>query len=223
MAWLWQHIKLLVDPMFLSGIVDSYGWLAYALLFAIILAETGLLVAFLPGDSLLFIAGFVCSAASAVFLKRAEPALNIWILVPLLCVAAIVGDTIGFGIGKAMGPALFRRPDSWLFNQKNLRKTHEFYERHGGKTIIYARFIPIVRTFAPVVAGVGGMDYRRFIAFNVFGGIGWIVSMTVLGYFLGGIPIIQRNLEKAVIVVIVVSVLPIVFEYLKERRAAKVA
>jgi membrane-associated protein len=185
------------------------GWWAYVLFFAIVFAETGLLVGFfLPGDSLLFTIGVVAGAGS----------LNLPLILVVLCVAAIVGDAVGYMIGRQTGPRIFNRPDSRFFKQEHLRKTKAFYEKHGGKTIIYARFVPIIRTFAPFVAGVAQMPYSRFAAFNVFGGIGWVVSMTVAGFVLGKNPFIQRHFEKVVILIVLVSVLPVILEYLKHRR-----
>jgi len=213
-----QFLRALFHPESLQAILEQWGWLAYVLLFLIIFVETGTFIFFLPGDSLLFIAGFVCAASNS--------ALDIWILAPLLCVAAIVGDTVGYSIGKAMGPRLFTREEpaggnisdkiaSFLLNKKHLQHAHEFYERHGGKTIVYARFVPIVRTFAPLVAGAAQMRYSRFVSFNVFGGIGWVLSMMILGYFLGNLEFVRKNLEKAVLLIIFISICPIIFEYLK--------
>lgn len=203
--------KGLFDPHALQAMLQEWGWLAYPILFAIVFAETGLLVGFaLPGDSLLFIAGFVCSIAEG-------KGLNFWYLAPLLMVAAIVGDSVGYWLGRKTGPIIFCKEDSLFFHKKHLLRTQRFYEKYGGRTIIYARFIPIVRTFAPFVAGVGQMDYRRFISYNVFGGIGWILSMMLMGYFLGNIPIVKQNLEKAVLLVIFLSILPILIEWFRSR------
>ena len=187
------------------------GWWGYALLTAIVFAETGLLLGFfLPGDSLLFTVGVVAGAGQ----------LNIALIIVVLAAAAIIGDGVGYYLGRTTGPAIFARPDSALFKREHLRRTQEFYDKHGGKTIIYARFVPIVRTFAPFVAGVAGMGYPRFLAFNIFGGIGWVVSMTLAGYFLGGVPIIRAHFEKVVLGIVFVSVLPVVVEILKARRAS---
>jgi membrane-associated protein len=176
---------------------------------AIVFAETGLMIGFfLPGDSLLVTAG--------VF--AATEQLNIWILNLLLITAAIVGDTVGYWFGRKMGPALFRRPKSLLFNPDHLRRAHDFYEKHGGKTIIIARFMPIIRTFAPIVAGMGEMNYSRFLSFNVFGGIFWVVSMTGIGYFLGRIPGVREHIEVVIIIVVVLSVLPGIIAFARERR-----
>ena len=203
-----EFLKDLHDPQGLQKLIAAGG---YLLLFAIVFAETGLLIGFfLPGDSLLFIAGFVVSSSGALSLP---------LLMILLCVAAVAGDTVGYFIGRKAGPAIFSRPDSRLFKRKHLDSAHEFYEKHGPKTIVLARFVPIVRTFAPTVAGAAGMNYRQFLAYNVIGGVGWICSMLLLGYFLGGIPIIQRNLEKAVIGIVILSILPMIIHALKERKS----
>ena len=185
-------------------------WGGYLVLVAIVFTETGLLVGFfLPGDSLLITAGLVAAAGS----------LNIWWLNLLLAVAAIVGDNVGYAIGARIGPRLFTRPKSLLFNPDHVRRTREFYARHGAKTIVIARFVPIIRTFAPVVAGVGQMAYRRFVFYNIAGGIGWVASMTWAGYLLGrAIPDIADHIHVVVIVVVILSVIPIVLEIVRERR-----
>ncbi len=181
------------------------------LLCAIIFAETGLLVGFfLPGDSLLFIAGFYVASTGTISMP---------LLMVMLSAAAVIGDTVGYFIGRKAGPAIFSRPDSRFFKRKHLDSAHEFYEKHGPKTIVLARFVPIVRTFAPTVAGAAGMNYRQFIVYNIMGGIGWICSMLLLGYFLGGIPIIQKNLEKAVIGIVILSILPMILHAIKERKS----
>jgi len=188
-----------------------------ALIGAVIFAETGLLVGFfLPGDSLLVTAGIYCTSAN----PQNEPLLNILTLNLVVMAAAIIGDTVGYWIGAKAGPAIFTREKSLLFSRKHLLRTKEFYERHGGKTIIIARFVPIIRTFAPVVAGVGKMSYRRFISYNVFGGIGWSLSMTLLGFTLGKIhPGITKEIDKVIIVIIIVSVMPVVISWLKNRNS----
>jgi membrane-associated protein len=182
---------------------------------AIVFAETGLMIGFfLPGDSLLVTAGVVAASGRLSFL---------WLNV-LGIAAAIIGDTVGYWIGRQAGPALFNRPRSRLFNPAHLRRAHDFYEKHGGKTIILARFMPIIRTFAPVVAGMGRMEYHRFISFNVFGGIGWVLSMTVIGYYLGHFPWVKKNLEIVIVIVVFLSILPGIIaagrEWLKKKRAA---
>jgi membrane-associated protein len=183
---------------------------------AIVFSETGLLIGFfLPGDSLLVTAGVFAAAGK----------LNVWHLIGLLSLAAIAGDTVGYWFGRRVGPALFKRPKSLLFNPAHLRRAHDFYEKHGGKTIIIARFMPIIRTFAPIVAGMGGMNYRRFVSFNVFGGIFWVASMTGIGYFLGRIPGVREHIEIVIVVVIFLSILPGIIaaglELWKKRRAGK--
>ena len=184
-------------------------WGGYGLLFAIVFAETGLLVGFfLPGDSLLFTAGVVAGTG----------ALDIWWLNVLLSAAAVGGDNVGYAIGRRLGPRVFSREKSLLFNPVHVERTRRFYDRHGAKTIVIARFVPIVRTFAPTVAGVGQMEYRRFVFYNVAGGIGWVVSMTWAGYALGQFPIIGSNLHVVAGVVIVLSLIPIALELLRERR-----
>jgi membrane-associated protein len=169
---------------------------------------------FLPGDSLLVTAGVFAAAGKLSIL---------WLNV-LLIAAAIVGDTVGYWIGRKAGPALFNRPRSRFFNPAHLRRAHDFYEKHGGKTIILARFMPIVRTFAPVVAGMGKMEYRRFLSFNVFGGILWVLSMTLIGYYLGQFPWVKKNIEIVIVIVVFLSILPGVIawgrEWLKKKGAA---
>ena len=180
-----------------SGLVRAAG---YTGMTAIIFAETGLLIGFfLPGDSLLVSAGLLGS----------QGYIDVWILGLLLSVAAVVGDTVGYAIGKASGPRLFTREDSLLFNRKHLLRAHAFYEKHGGKTIIIARFMPIIRTFAPVVAGMGEMHYRRFLAYNVVGGVAWVWSMLLIGLFLGRtFPGVAKHIELIVLVIVFLSILP---------------
>jgi membrane-associated protein len=185
-------------------------WGGYVVLTAIVFTETGLLIGFfLPGDSLLITAGLVAATG----------ALDIWWLNALLVAAAVGGDSVGYTIGARIGPRLFSREKSWLFNPRHVVRTREFYARHGAKTIVIARFVPIIRTFAPVVAGVGEMSYRRFLLYNVVGGLGWVLSMTWAGYLLGSVvPNIDRHIHVVVIVVIVLSVIPIAVEIIRERR-----
>ena len=189
---------------------DLIRWGGYAVLVAIVFTETGLLVGFfLPGDSLLITAGLVAAAGG----------LNIWWINALLIVAAVTGDSVGYAIGYRIGPRLFTRPQSLLFNPRHVERTREFYARHGAKTIVIARFVPIIRTFAPVVAGVGQMAYRRFVFYNVAGGVGWVTSMTWAGYLLGRmIPNVSRYIHVVVGIVIVLSVIPIAVEIARERR-----
>jgi len=185
-------------------------WGGYLLLVGIVFTETGLLVGFfLPGDSLLITAGLLAGMGS----------LNIWWLNGLVIAAAILGDSTGYAIGTRLGPRIFTRPKSMLFNPKHVQRTHRFYEKYGAKTIVIARFVPIIRTFAPVLAGVGSMRYRRFLTYNVVGGIGWVVSMTLAGYLLGQtVPNISKHIHELVIVIIVLSVIPIAVEVYRERR-----
>ena len=192
-------------------------WGGYAGLTLIIFMETGLLIGFfLPGDSLLVTAGLLIGAGIVN--------LDLLTLNLLLIPAAIIGDAVGYSIGRRAGRPLFDRPDSRFFKRKHLLQTQAFYERHGGKTIVMARFVPIVRTFAPVVAGVAAMPYRRFAAFNIFGGIGWIVSMTCLGYFLGDtIPGIDEHIELLALVIIAISLIPLLIEYIRHRRTGEPA
>ena len=188
------------------------AWGGYVGLTAIIFAETGLLVGFfLPGDSLIVTAGLLAATTGAF---------NVWLLGLLLTVASIIGNSSGYAFGRATGPRLFTRENSLLFNKKHLYRAHEFYQRHGGKTVIIARFMPIVRTFVPVVAGMGQMDYGRYTMFNVVGGIGWIWSMLFIGYFLGRyIPGVDQHVETVIIIVIFLSLLPGIISWLKARRS----
>jgi membrane-associated protein len=190
------------------------AWGGYVGLTSIIFAETGLLIGFfLPGDSLIVTAGLL-SATMGV--------MNVWLLGLLLTVASVLGNAVGYAVGRAAGPRLFTRDDSLLFNKKHLYRASAFYEKHGGKTIIIARFMPIVRTFVPVVAGMAGMNYRRYTLYNVIGGVGWIWSMLFIGYFLGRyIPGVDKHIELVIILVIFVSLLPGIISYLRARSKAK--
>jgi membrane-associated protein len=204
--------RSLTDPDLLIRLLSQVftGWLGYALIAGIVFAETGLLVGlFLPGDSLLFTVGVVAGAGQ----------LNIVEICALLTVASVLGDQSGYFLGYRTGPRIFSRPDSLIFKQEYVTRTQAFFARHGGKTLIYAKFVPIIRTFAPFMAGVGRMSYPRFFFFNIFGGIGWVLSMTLAGYYLGGVPLIRRNFEKVVIGIVIVSVLPLVIQFLKSRRS----
>jgi membrane-associated protein len=198
----------------LRDVKGLVAWGGYVGLTAIIFAETGLLVGFfLPGDSLLVTAGLLAS--------QPEFGLNVWLLGCLLTVASIIGNAVGYWIGQMSGPRLFTREESLLFKPRYLRQAHEFYEKHGGKTIILARFMPIVRTFVPVVAGAAGMPQSRYTMYNVVGGVLWIWSMLLTGYFLGRyIPGIDKHIEKVIIVVIALSLMPAVIHWLKARRAS---
>ena len=187
-----------------------------ALLGLIIFAESGLLIGFfLPGDSLLFIGGFLASDAGGNQL----PPLPIVALVAF--VTAVVGDQVGFWFGRKVGAGLFKRPDSRLFKQQNVAKAHAFFEKHGAKTIVLARFVPIVRTFAPIVAGVSDMNYRTFVTFNIIGGFIWAVGLTTLGYYMGQIDVVKNNIEIAIVTIIVLSLIPVAIEFIKHRREAK--
>ena len=212
--WLLDAFRTLTTPERLIQLLSTVltGWLGYATLAAILFTETGLLVGFvLPGDSLLFTIGVVAGAGE----------LNLALIIALLICASMLGDWCGYLLGRRAGSAIFNRPDSRFFKQEHLRRTEMFYEKHGGKTIIYAKFVPIIRTFAPFVAGVGKMRYVRFLSFDIFGGIGWVCSMTILGYFLGEVQMVRRNFEKFVLLVIFVSLLPIISHAVRARLARK--
>lgn len=208
---------LLPDWLDPEKLIRSGG---YFLLFGIIFAESGLLIGFfLPGDSLLFIAGM---ASAGAFARGEDPiTFNIYVVLIGVFIAAVVGDQVGYAFGRKAGPALFRRPDSRLFKQDHLETAQEFFERHGPRAIVLARFVPIVRTFCPIVAGAGQMEYKTFVRFNVVGGLLWGVGVTLLGYFLGNVTFIKDNLEIALLLVVAVSVIPIALEVLKSRREKK--
>jgi membrane-associated protein len=231
----WDIVLTLIDPRNLSDpekfkdALNQPGvfWAAFAAVCVIVFTETGLLIGFLlPGDSLLVVLGVVARIANW----------NIVMLMVALSIAAILGDTVGYGIGAKAGPALFRRPDSRFFKQEYLQKAREFFERHGGKSIIFARFVPIVRTFVPVVAGAAKMNYRRFLFFNVFGGIGWITSMLLFGYFIIDLAddltrkILGRpdftwakNIDILAATVILVSIAPLMWKAWREWRKSRIA
>ena len=192
------------------GLDDLVRWGGYVVLVAIVFTETGLLIGFfLPGDSLLITAGLVAATGH----------LNIWLLNILLVLAAVTGDSVGYAIGRRAGPRLFTRPKSVLFNPRHIERTRAFYARHGAKTIVLARFVPIIRTFAPVVAGVGQMEYRRFVFYNIAGGVAWVTSMTWAGYLLGqAVPNISDHIHVVVVIVILLSLIPIAIEFVRERR-----
>jgi membrane-associated protein len=192
---------------YLNGWAESLGPWFYAVLFLVIFAETGLVVTpFLPGDSLLFAVGALAAGSGS---QRSLAALLV-----LLIVAAVLGDAVNYAIGLRLGPAVFRSERSWLLNKKHLFKAQQFYEKYGSKTIILARFVPIVRTFAPFVAGIGKMKYRKFFAYNVIGGIAWVAICLFSGYFFGGFEVVKQNFEIVVLAIIVISVLPIAIEML---------
>ncbi|HVN16899.1 MAG TPA: DedA family protein [Anaerolineales bacterium] len=209
-----ETIKFLVDlflhlDTYLSQVISQYGVWTYALLFVVIFIETGLVVTpFLPGDSLLFAAGTFAALGS----------LDLYLLLGLLMVAAVGGDTVNYWIGHYLGDRAYNI--KWI-KREYMDKTHAFFEKHGGKTIFLARFVPIVRTFAPFVAGVGHMSYGYFISYNIFGGISWVALFTLAGYFFGNIPFIKHNFEFVIIAIILISVLPMFYEAWKSRRESK--
>ncbi|WP_215448305.1 DedA family protein [Streptomyces sp. ATCC 21386] len=197
-----------LDPDYLLNSFGIWG------LLLIVFAESGLFFGFfLPGDSLLFTAGLLITTDQLDF--------PLWLAIVLICVAAILGDQVGYMFGKKVGPALFNRPDSRFFKQENVTKAHEFFEKHGPKSLILARFVPIVRTFTPIIAGVSGMRYRTFLVFNIVGAILWGAGVTLLGSWLGQIEFVHKNIEAMLILIVLISVLPIIFEVLKARKAKK--
>lgn len=211
-------LQYLNPKVLIDSLLNWLGIYVYFGLFFIIFAETGLAVGFfLPGDSLLVVCGLFAAAGK----------LNVWLMLVLLFIAAVVGDAVGYYSGRKVGPAIFSRPKSRFFNPNHLKKAHAFYEKHGGKTIILARFVPIVRTFAPIVAGAANMGYRDFVFYNILGGFLWVSSMLFAGYFLGGIVErafgikLEEHIDKVVIVVVFLSILPIIYEYWKARKEKK--
>jgi membrane-associated protein len=209
-----EFLRTLTDPEKLIHLLSTLlsGWYGYAALFAIVYSETGLLVGFfLPGDSLMFTVGVVAGAGQ----------LDIVLVNVVLASAAILGDSTGFLLGWKTGPKIFSRPNSRLFKQEYIRRTQRFYDKYGGKTIVYARFVPIVRTFAAFVAGVARMRYLRFLPFSVCGGIGWVFFMTMLGYELGSVALVRRYFDKVILLIIFLSLLPTIIEVIKARRAPK--
>jgi membrane-associated protein len=206
-----DFIRSLTDPERLIHLLSTLlsGWLGYAALFGVVYSETGLLVGFFfPGDSLLFTVGVVAGAGQ----------LRIALVIVVLASAALLGDSTGFFLGRKTGVRIFSRPDSRLFKRDYVIRTRKFYERYGGKTIVYARFVPIVRTFAAFVAGVMGMPYLRFLPYSVCGGIGWVFLMTMLGYELGSVPFVRHNFDKVILTIIMVSLLPTFLEVVRMRR-----
>jgi len=210
--WFSYFIEFMLHlDVHLYQLVSEYGTWAYSILFIIVFAETGLVVTpFLPGDSLLFAAGSIAATG----------ALDPHFLAILLIIAAILGDTINYWIGYYVGPKVFSHPKSLLFNPHHLQRTHQFYEKYGGKTIIIARFVPIIRTFAPFVAGIGQMSYRHFITYNIVGGFCWVIPFIYGGYFFGGLPAVKRNFSLVIIAIIIISIIPIIIELVKQRREA---
>ncbi|MDQ3007961.1 MAG: DedA family protein [Chloroflexota bacterium] len=206
-----EQLRFLIDLFlhldeYMANIINQYGAWTYAILFAVIFMETGFVITpFLPGDSLLFAAGTFAALGS----------MNVWLLVLLLIIAAIAGDTVNYWIGHYLGDRAYNI--KWI-KREYLDRTHAFFEKHGGKTIFLARFVPIVRTFAPFVAGMGHMSYGYFFSYNVFGGIVWVLSFTFLGYFFGNIPFVKENFELVILAILFISVVPIAWEALKARR-----
>jgi len=193
----------------LLALVQEYGVWVYAILFLIIFAETGLVVApFLPGDSLLFVIGALCGMGS----------LQLEVAIPTLVLAAFMGDNTNYWIGRLLGLRLLERAGSRLIKHEHLEKTHAFYEKHGGKTVIFARFLPIIRTFAPFVAGIGTMNYRHYVMFSIAGGVAWIGSLIVAGYFFGNIPVIKNNLTLMILVIVFISFVPAMIQFIRHRR-----
>jgi membrane-associated protein len=194
---------------YLAVIVSIFGIWSYVVLFAIVFAETGLVITpFLPGDSLLFAVGALAGAGF----------LDIWTVYVVLLTAAVLGDTVNYWVGHHIGRRMVSRENTRLINKRHLDRTHEFYERHGGKTIILARFVPIIRTFAPFVAGIARMRYATFCLYNVVGAVAWVTSMTLTGYFFGGLPFIKEHFEYMVVGIILLSILPIAMEYIRHYR-----
>lgn len=212
-----ELIQQLIDfilhiDVHLNEIIRNYGVWTYLILFLIIFCETGFVVTpFLPGDSLLF----ACGAFAA------NGSLDVWLLCLLLTIAAIAGDTVNYWIGAYIGPRAFAKEDSRFFKKKYLIRTHEFYEKHGGKTIIIARFMPIIRTFAPFVAGIGKMSYPKFLMYNIVGGVVWILSFVFLGYFFGNLPVVKKNFTLVIFAIIILSVLPSVIEVIRHKRKSR--
>jgi len=205
-------------PVFLNNLIASFGWATYVVLFLIIFCETGLVVTpFLPGDSLIFAAGTFTVLQS----DGSAAALNPFILIGVVFVAAFLGDTANYSIGHYIGPKIFTRENVRFLNRKHLEKAHAFYEKHGGKTIILARFIPIIRTFAPFVAGIGKMSYLHFISYNIIGGFAWVCICVGAGHFLANVEFVQKHFELVLITIVLISLMPAVVEFISQKRAAK--
>lgn len=193
----------------LTELINNFGGFTYVILFLIIFCETGLFMApFLPGDSLIFVVGAL----------SASGAMNIWLITGVLIAAAVIGDTVNYHIGKFLGPRIFKKQNVRFLNRKHLDKAHEFYRKHGGKTVIMARFIPVIRTFAPFVAGMGSMSYGRFILYNITGGIAWVSICVASGYFFGNIPVVSENFTLVILAIIGISLLPVVITWMANRR-----
>ena len=209
-----EFIKNVIDfvlhlDVHLSGLIQTYGLWTYLILFAVIFCETGLVVTpFLPGDSLIFAAG--------TFAARGD--LKVVVLFLILAAAAVIGDTVNYWVGKIIGPKVFQKENSRIFKKRYLDQTHQFYEKYGAETIIIARFVPIVRTFAPFVAGIGRMTYGKFLSYNVIGGVAWVALFTFGGYFFGNIPFVKKNFSLVIIAIILISLVPVLYEFLKHRK-----
>ncbi len=208
-----EHITQFIDiflhlDKYLSTIIQSYGYITYFILFAIIFCETGLVVLpFLPGDSLLFAAG--------AFAAKGD--MNLGILFAILCIAAIAGDSVNYEIGSYIGPKIAKQEKTRFLNKAHIERTHQFYEKYGAKTIIIARFIPIIRTFAPFVAGIGDMGYKKFLHYNVIGGVSWISICLFGGYLFGNIPLVKQHFTMVILAIVVISILPAIIEYLRHK------
>ncbi|HWZ47562.1 MAG TPA: DedA family protein [Herbaspirillum sp.] len=209
-----EFVTFLIDfilhiDVHLAQLATAYGPWLFLILFLIIFCETGLVVMpFLPGDSMLFVTGAIAAAG----------AFNIHLMVATLILAAVLGDSLNYQIGRMIGLKVFNKPDSRIFKRKHLDRTHAFYERHGGKTIIIARFAPIIRTFAPFVAGVGAMRYTRFLPYNIIGAVAWVGAFSYAGYFFGNLPLVKKNLSLLILAIVVISLMPAVMGFLRQRR-----
>jgi len=208
-----EHISQFIDiflhlDKYLSAIIQSYGYVTYLILFIIIFCETGLVVLpFLPGDSLLFAAG--------AFAAKGD--MSIGILYALLCIAAVAGDSVNYEIGSFIGPKIAKQEKTRFLNKEHIERTHKFFEKYGAKTIIIARFIPIIRTFAPFVAGIGDMGYKKFLHYNVIGGVSWIFICLSAGYFFGNIPTVKHNFTFVILAIVIISILPALIEYIRHK------
>ncbi|MBF4469043.1 MAG: DedA family protein [Methanobrevibacter arboriphilus] len=204
-----QIIDIILNlDIYLGYVISLFGSLTYLILFLVVFCETGIIiVSFLPGDSLLFIIGALSAGGT----------LNLIVSIIILSLAAILGDTVNYQIGKYIGPKIFNKESSKLFNKNHLIEAHDFYEEYGGKTIILARFIPIIRAFAPFVAGIGLMPYKKFLSYNIIGGVAWVLIFTLIGYFFGNLPIVKDNFSLLVIAIVVISGLPIVLQLIMKK------